>query len=207
MSRATAARRWTVGPDGGRGVEHVGHGEDPSGERDRVAGQPVGVARAVRSARGGGGRRAWPRRGESISRRTSQPTSEWRSISVRSSGVSGSRLPEDRVRHRDLADVVQQEAELDLGSSQNGASRTRAISMPVGGDALGVLARVGVARLDGVAQRPHRGHVGPAQLMAALALALERLAQIRGIALELLFLLGCRTARRWPSAPAAPRRR
>ena len=57
--------------------------------------------------------------------------------------------------------------------------------MPVGGDALGVLAGVGVARLDGVGERAHRGAVGAPELLRAGALLLEDLAQVGGVALEL----------------------
>src|SRR6202012_3046262 len=61
---------------------------------------------------------------------------------------------------------------------------------PVGGDALGVLAGVGVAGLDGVGQRTHSGAVGAGQLLGERALLLERVAQIGGVALELQLLVG-----------------
>ena len=100
------------------------------------------------------------------------------------------RLVEDRVGHGDLADVVQQEAELDLGVvGQLRAHRPREREA-VGGDPLGVLAGVGVARLDRVGQRAHGRDVGRAQLRRSRPLLLERLAQIRGVALELLLLRG-----------------
>ena len=84
---------------------------------------------------------------------------------------------------------------------------------PVGGDALGVLAGVGVARLDGVGERAHRGRVGAAQLLGARALLLEGLAQVGGVALELAAGAPSRSWRparraaldRRSSAPAAPR--
>ena len=48
-----------------------------------------------------------------------------------------------------------------------------------------MLARVGVARLDGVGEREHGGLVGAPQLLGADALLLEHLAQVGGVALEL----------------------
>src|SRR5213078_3239172 len=48
---------------------------------------------------------------------------------------------------------------------------------------------VGIARLDRVGQRTHGGHVRRAQLRGARALRLERLAQVRRVALELALLL------------------
>ena len=99
-------------------------------------------------------------------------------------------LEQDRVGHRDLADVVQQEAELDLrrllDREPDGAGQLH----PVRGDALGVLAGVRVARLDGVRQRAHGRAVGAAQLLRARALLLEDLAQIGGVALELALACG-----------------
>jgi hypothetical protein len=82
---------------------------------------------------------------------------------------------------------VEQEAELDPGGvgAQPGAG---AEEEPVGRDALGVLAGVGVPGLHGVRERAHRGHVGRAQLLAACALLLERLAQVARVALELALL-------------------
>jgi hypothetical protein len=100
-------------------------------------------------------------------------------------------LVEDPVRDRDLADVVEQEAELDLGL--RGELRVHSLGElePVGGDPLGVAAGVGVARLDGVRQGADRGHVRLPQLVGAGALRLECLAQVVGVALELpLVLLG-----------------
>ena len=81
-------------------------------------------------------------------------------ISARSSSVSGAGLEQDRVGHGDLADVVQQEAELDLRVVGHVEPAARAIAQPVGRDALGVLAGVGVARLDGVGQRADGRPVG-----------------------------------------------
>ena len=73
-------------------------------------------------------------------------------------------LEQDRVGDGDLADVVEEEPELDLRVHLDpGGVRD---PQPVGGDALGVLARVGVARLHGVGERQHRRLVGAAQLAA-----------------------------------------
>ena len=87
--------------------------------------------------------------------------------------------------HRDLADVVQQEAELDLRRllerDPDGAGELH----PVGGDALGMLAGIRVAGLDGVRERANGRPVGAAQLLRAGALLLEDLAQIGGVALQL----------------------
>ena len=100
------------------------------------------------------------------------------------------RLEEDRVGHGDLADVVQQEAELDLPVVGQVELRGPSDRKRVGGYALGVLAGVGVPRLDRVGQRPDRGHVGLVELERPLPLLLEGLPQIGGIPLELLLLLG-----------------
>ena len=76
--------------------------------------------------------------------------------------------------------------------------------MPVRRDPLGVLAGVRVARLDGIGQRPDGRHVRAAQLLRAGALLLEGLAQVGGVALELLLLGGRLTlvAERAPPAKA-----
>jgi hypothetical protein len=90
--------------------------------------------------------------------------------------VQRPRLVQDRVGDRHLAHVVQQEAELELGREhQLGGELARGLQT-VGGDALGVLAGVGVSRLDRVGQGTDRGHVGAAELLGAGSLALERLA-------------------------------
>jgi len=100
------------------------------------------------------------------------------------------RLVEDRVGDGDLADVVQQEAELDLGVIGQPRAHGARDLQAVGGHALGVLARVGVARLDRVGQRPDRRDVGLAQLLRARALLLEGLAQVGGVALQLAGVVG-----------------
>ena len=60
---------------------------------------------------------------------------------------------------------------------------------PVGGHALGMLAGIRIAGLDGVRERPNGRPVGLLQLLRALALLLEHLAQVRGIAFELMLAL------------------
>ena len=65
----------------------------------------------------------------------------------------------------------------------------------VGGDPLGVVGGVGVARLDRVRERAHGRRVGLAQLARALALAPRRGAQVGGVALELALLGGVLGAR------------
>ena len=106
-------------------------------------------------------------------------------ISAYSSSVSRLGLEQDRVRDGDLADVVQQEAELDLrGRRELDAHRARELEA-VGGHPLGVLVRVGVARLDRVGERAHGRAVGAAQPLRVGALGLEDLAQVGRVALEL----------------------
>ncbi|MEJ7714367.1 MAG: hypothetical protein WKF40_01150 [Thermoleophilaceae bacterium] len=96
---------------------------------------------------------------------------------------------QDVVGDRDLAHVVEQEAELGLGiGGQRGGDAARQLQA-VGGDPLRVLARVGVAGLDRVGERADRGHVGLTQLVRASALGLEDVAQVGGIALELALAL------------------
>ena len=56
---------------------------------------------------------------------------------------------------------------------------------PVGRDPLRMLAGIGVARFHGITERPHRGPVGPPELLRAGSLLLEHLAQIGGIAFKL----------------------
>ncbi len=100
-------------------------------------------------------------------------------------------LVQDGVRNADLAHVVEQEAELDLGVlGQRRARRPRELQ-PVRGHAFGVASGVGITGLDRIAQRPHGEHVGATQGVRALPLGLERLAQVGGVALELA-LLGAR---------------
>ena len=95
------------------------------------------------------------------------------------------RLEQDRVRHRHLADVVQQEAELDLRRLLEAEPDRAGQLHSVGGDAFRMLAGIRIARLDGVAERPHGRPIGAPQLLRAGALLLEHLAQIRRVAFEL----------------------
>ena len=112
----------------------------------------------------------------------------WRSTSAYSSAVSLPVLNRIESGHADLADVVQEEAELGLrvDFEPDGAADAHA----VGGDTLGVLAGVGVARLDSVGQRAHGRHVGAPQLSRAGAFLLEDLAQVRRVALQLQLARG-----------------
>ena len=97
---------------------------------------------------------------------------------------------QDRVGDRDLADVVEQEAELDLRAVRPPLSDGLAELERIRSDALGVLAGVRVARLDRVGQRANRCEVGIAQLLRPRALLLERLAQVGRVTLELVLLVG-----------------
>ena len=103
-----------VGPVGRQRVERVGDREHPRGERDLVAGAGRPGSPCRPSARGGGARRACPRRGSR--RRAGSPRRrlDAGAISAYSSSVSGLVLNRIASGIADLADVVQQEAELDL---------------------------------------------------------------------------------------------
>ena len=80
---------------------------------------------------------------------------------------------------------MQQEAELDLRRLLEREADGPGQLHPVGGDALGVLAGIRIAGLDGIRKRAHRRAVGPAELLRAGALLLEHLPEIGGVALEL----------------------
>ena len=105
-----------VGPVGGDRVERVGHREDARGERDLLARPGRRGSRRRPSARGGGARSARPRRGTSIC--AHDLAADHRVAAHQAAAPpspSGSGLCRIAVGDRDLADVVQQEAELDLG--------------------------------------------------------------------------------------------
>ena len=168
-------------------VERVGDGEDPRRDRDRVAGQPVGIAGAVPALVVMADDVA--RRAEELDVAHDLPAGH--GVLLHDQPLGGRQragLEEDRVGHGDLAGVVQDEAELDLRMVGEPHPVGLGELQPVGGDALGVTARVGVARLDRAGQRAHREHVGAPQLLGAGALLLERLAQVGGVALELALL-------------------
>ena len=80
---------------------------------------------------------------------------------------------------------MEQESELDLRVPRQLRPRRPGDLQPVGGHALGVLAGIGVTRLDRVAQRPHGRHVRALKGLRALPLGDERRAQIRCISFEL----------------------
>ena len=120
----------------------------------------------------------------------SEPITGWRDISCALVIVERARLVEDCVGNGNFAHVVEEEPELELGGEDQLVGELARDLEAVGGHALGVLAGVGVARLDGVGQGTHRGHVGAAKLLGAGALLLERLAQVGGVALELKLLVG-----------------
>jgi hypothetical protein len=151
--------RWrAVGPDRGQRVEHVGHREHAGRQRDDLARQPVRVAAAVPALVV----MADHQLGLAEELDLAQDLPAHQRMALHQRPLFRRQrlgLPQDRVRHRDLADVVQQEAELDLGVVDERRVEHPGDLHAVGGDALGVLAGVGVTRLDGVAQRAHRGHV------------------------------------------------
>ena len=98
---------------------------------------------------------------------------------------------EDAVWDGHLAHVMEQEAEFDLRVGGQLRVDLSGELEPERRHSLGVLSGVGVTRLHRVRQRAYGGDVGVAQLLRPRTLRLERLAQIRGVALELpLFLLG-----------------
>ena len=162
LGRARSAG--AVGAVGRQRVERVGDREHARGERDVLAGQPVGVAVAVPAlvvvAHDELGL------AEEVDVAQDLPADDRVALHQRALGlVERLGLEEDRVGDRDLADVVQQEAELDLRVVGQRQRRRARDLQAVGGDALGVLARVGVARLDGVGERAHGRDVGRAQLL------------------------------------------
>ena len=114
VARRGPADRRAVGAVGGQRVERVGDREHPRRERDLLALQTVRDSRCRPSARGGGARPASPRRGSRRRAGSPRRSSGWRAISAYSSCGQRAGLEQDRVGDADLADVVQQEAELDL---------------------------------------------------------------------------------------------
>ena len=99
-------------------------------------------------------------------------------------------LVENRIGDRDLADVVEQESELDLGRVGPRQTTRPGDLDSIRGDPLGVLARIRIARLDRVRQGPHGSGVGARQLLRARALLLEGLAQVSRVALQLQRIVG-----------------
>jgi hypothetical protein len=100
------------------------------------------------------------------------------------------RLVEDRVRDGDLADVVQEEAELDLRRVQAREAERPGDRDPIRRHPFGVLPRIGVASLHGVGESSHGRHVGARQLLGSGPLSLEGVAKIGGITLQLTRVIG-----------------
>src|SRR5262249_53539892 len=98
-------------------------------------------------------------------------------------------LEEDRVGNRDLADVVQQEAELDLRRLLEREPDGPRELHSVGRDALGMLPGIRIARLDGIRESPNGRSVGPPQLLRAGALLFEHFAQVSRVTLQLTLTL------------------
>ena len=148
-----------------------------------LAAQAVRVAACRPSARGGGARPGTASPRKSTPRRISEPMTGWRSTSAYSSAVSLPVLNRIESGTATLPTSCSRKPNSVCGSTSrpDGAADAHA----VGGDTLGVLAGVGVARLDRVGERAHGRHVGAPQLSRAGALLLEDLAQVRRVALQL----------------------
>ena len=142
------------------------------------------------SARGASARPRRLRARNSIPPTISAPISGWWAISARSSLGQRAGLVEDRVGDRDLADVVQQEPELDLGRVRRAAGPARGRSPS---HRRRPARRACPCRRRGPRPRwtaPARWPCMSAELLRAGALLLEGLAQVGGIALELALLVG-----------------
>ena len=112
-----------------------------------LAGERRPGSRGRRSARGGGGPSAPPRAGRRGSASTRRST-ECTLICSNSASVSARRLVEDRAADGDLADVVEQRGAAQADDPLAVEAERLADRDRVGGDVLGVVARVEVLRVD-----------------------------------------------------------
>ena len=173
-----------VGAVAGQRVEHIGDGEHPGRQGYLLTRESVRIASAIPALVV----RAHHLHG---AREEIDPVhhlrTDHRMLRHQRAFALGQRprLVEDRVRDRDLADVVQKKAELQLRHLGQPQPEGACDLHPIRGDSLGVLAGVGVSCLDRIGEGPDGGRVGAPELLRLVALALERLAQVSGVALEL----------------------
>ncbi len=109
----------------------------------------------------------------------------------RSPAVSGSGLKRIASATATLPMSCSRKPNSTWGSSASCRPAAARELLPVSGDALGVLAGVGIRRLDRVRERADGGDVRGAQLLRPAPLPFEGLAQVGRVALELAFLLCC----------------
>ena len=145
---------------------------------------PAGPGSPARpSARGGGARRQRCRRRGSRRRAGSPSRSRDGGASARTPrAVSALGLYRIASGTATLPTSCSRKPNSSAASSATSSAGRRAELQAVGGHALGVLAGVGVARLDGVGERPHGRHVGAADLRGMGALAPDALAELRDVA-------------------------
>src|SRR5207247_5561716 len=122
--------------------------DDPGGERDRVAAQAVGVAVAVpalmRAAHDGG----HARRQGLHARRQALALGHVRAHQLLLGGVERTGLGQDRRRDRELAEVVQQPAELDVAAHHAGEAQLVGDLDGQHRHAAGMAGQVGVETVD-----------------------------------------------------------
>ena len=190
LARLRPGRRGAVRAVGGERVERVGDREHARGERDLLAAQPVGIAGAVPALVVVADDELARRRGSRCRAGSPSRSRGGCAISAYSSSVSGSGLKRIASGTATLPTSCSRKPNSISGeSAMSRPARARDLE-PVGGDALGVPARVGVARLDRVGERAHGRQVGALELLGARALLLEGLAQVGGVALELALARG-----------------
>ena len=145
-------------------MQGVADGDDPGGERDRVAAEAVRVAGAVVAlVDGADERRDVVQQRDALQERGADRGVLLDLLELR--GREASRLGEDLGANADLADVVQergvaQRAQLGVGEAERAAGVEREV-----GDHVGVVGGVGVLGLQDVGEDPERGGEGGLQLL------------------------------------------
>lgn len=170
--RFVEVHRPLVDAAGGQRIENVAHGDDACAERDRLAGEPVGVARAVPALvvrqrdlaphgedRVGG-------LGEDL-RAHERVTLHLRALLVR----ERARLEEDRIGHAELAHVVHGRREEQAARDIAPHAHLRRDGLCVEAHALDVAAGLAIAELRGGGEAEDHIEVGPIDLVAELGVA------------------------------------
>ena len=162
-ARELDALRLLVGAPAHDDLERVGRGDDVRLDRDRVTGELLGVAGAVEALVV----RPHDRHevAQRLDRREDRPTD--RGVGAHDHPLVGAQragLVQDRVRHADLADVVQQRTELDATQLVRRKPHLVRDRPRERGDPRGVAAGVWIARVDRGGERLHRREVELAHL-------------------------------------------
>ena len=168
---ATVAQGWSIGPLTGHGVVTVDHAHGAGKQRDRLAGQAVGVALAVEAlvvVAHALNELCVKQRTHDLGADAGMLTNELPLLRGQGAG-----LEQHAVRYADLADVVQEGDVLDLFQTLGGPAQLAAQQGHVGRDPVGVAEGVVVLGGQGGAQGSQVAQVEVLDLLVELGV-LER---------------------------------